>query len=552
MDKKERRALIFLLLILIDIIYIFNWGGLVNATITGDSPPGSGDWIIENNTVVQDETLILNASIIIRNSANVTFQNTTLLFNSSTFKEIRINTTGNVKFINCTLRAYNRSDPSYTPYSILVYNAAKFTMQDSIVEDCGSTYERNILIFSPAQITNSIFNHTYYALYFKGLGDLSNLYSEIQNNTFINSEVIDIQADGYPNLTISDNVFYGNNESSYEGSKIINCTNVTFSGNRFAPISAYGRESIINSTNIQFINNTFDGAFTGVYYDNSSDSDIYGNQFTNCNYSVILEDSDDVRVYSNEFNAVYTGFYAVRSKGIDVYYNTFRDMDHSGVQIREGSIGCKIRDNKISGSHEYGIFIYYSSQTIISNNTIEKNDNQAIYNQNSNGTIITNNIIMNNGWQGIHCYDSQNITIEYNVIKENMREGILFDDTNNSTIYHNNITLSGSNAVSLKHSSNISVNDNIIKHNIGDGISIFDESLGVLIEDNIIGFNEGRGIYIESGSSATYDNNSVNINGEGDIIDLNIGWRKYIPQIIEIGLAIVIVVMIIIIIRRKK
>ncbi|MHA1791859.1 MAG: right-handed parallel beta-helix repeat-containing protein [Promethearchaeota archaeon] len=551
---SKKRSIIFLLIIFTGVFQASYLNTFVHATITGDAPPSSGSWIIENNTVVEDEVLIINSSIIIKDPANVSFINTTLLFNTTSSTEIRVNTTGIVKFENCTIRAYNRSDPLYKPYRFDVFkDVKKFILNNSIIEDSGDSFESNILIHSSAEITNCIFNRSYYGLFFYGLGNYPGRYSIIENNTFFNSTIYDIKAQNYSNLTLRNNIFYGTENYPYGGYYIINCTNVTFSNNRFdQTLLSFAHVDIINSTKIDFSENNFDGLYKGIFLTNSSSIEINDNQFSKCFYSIFTDHAEGVKIHGNKFDSVYTGIYGVNSTLLDVFNNNFNNTTHSSAQIREGSMNCTVRDNTIINSQEYGIFIYHSIQTTISNNSIEKSSHQAIFNQNSNDSIIKNNFIRDNGWEGIHAYGSNNVTIENNIVKDNLREGILLEESSFSSISSNNITSNGKNGVVLRVCNDVNVNGNVIKHNVGDGIFLYDNTLQVRIENNLIGFNEGAGVNIEKGSSATLGNNTIEINGEGLVNDKNNqDFASYLPWIIGISAALIIIV-IFILLKKKR
>ncbi|MFX0115428.1 MAG: hypothetical protein ACFFB3_12840, partial [Candidatus Hodarchaeota archaeon] len=55
---------------------------VANATIDGDQPPPSSDWIISENTNVTDERIILNGSLVVKSGGSLTLRNVTLQINS--------------------------------------------------------------------------------------------------------------------------------------------------------------------------------------------------------------------------------------------------------------------------------------------------------------------------------------------------------------------------------------------------------------------------------------------------------------------------------------
>jgi len=55
----------------------------VHAAISGDEPPDEGDWLVEQNTTLSDEVVLLNGNLTITNSSVLTFDNVTLRLNST-------------------------------------------------------------------------------------------------------------------------------------------------------------------------------------------------------------------------------------------------------------------------------------------------------------------------------------------------------------------------------------------------------------------------------------------------------------------------------------
>jgi len=152
----------------------------------------------------------------------------------------------------------------------------------------------------------------------------------------------------------------------------------------------------------------------------------------------------------------------------DVLYISVDNVNISGFTIQNSNHGIKIYSNyssftnNIITDNKEGIYFYYSSNNIISGNTINSNNNSGIYLRYlSNNNIIYNNIIKDNWW-GISIYDySSNNTISGNTL-----------DNNNYGIY---FVWAGSNVIS----------GNTIKNN-GDGIEFYHSSSNIIYHNNLI------------------------------------------------------------------
>ncbi len=113
-------ALALLLLLLVP--------GAVSGTIVGDQPPASGDWHVQSDTTVTDETVTIDGNLILE--AQLTMQESTIGFNVSSPGSIGINVTGSgvLDARNTTLRS-----STDIPYSFIVNGG--LLLADSTVED---------------------------------------------------------------------------------------------------------------------------------------------------------------------------------------------------------------------------------------------------------------------------------------------------------------------------------------------------------------------------------------------------------------------------------
>lgn len=131
----------------------------------------------------------------------------------------------------------------------------------------------------------------------------------------------------------------------------------------------------------------------------------------------------------------------------------------SGIYV-DHSIGCNISDNKILSTND-GVSLYYSSNNLISSNTISSNyysgvvlgsssnnviacnilssDYYGVYLYFSSDNVVSDNMVYSD-YNGIHLYSSAKNVISGNNVSANLNVGMYcaFDSANN-TFYHNNV-----------------------------------------------------------------------------------------------------------------
>lgn len=78
------------------------WTTQSMAAITGDQPPASGDWVVDENTTVTNEDILLNGDLIVKGGAVLVLRDSILRLNSTTEGEFGITVEE-----EATLRAFN-------------------------------------------------------------------------------------------------------------------------------------------------------------------------------------------------------------------------------------------------------------------------------------------------------------------------------------------------------------------------------------------------------------------------------------------------------------
>jgi parallel beta-helix repeat protein len=473
---------------------------IVEGVGSGDYPaPPNGDWLIETQpTVVENETIILNGSLLVRNGASLTLRNVTLKLNSPAGLHFRIEVeSGSTLRIegNSTITAVN---PAYNWY---------------LVANDGSSID----------FVNSTFSHAGWEPGTNG----------------VHSGVW-ISADGG---TIANCTFIGN----YYGLCLYQATdtliaNNTFTSNRNDGI--YVWES--NATNISS-NSITNGSANGIHLDNSEETVIDDNNITNntkCGIYVYYSGNTSVsdnKVIRNQLK----GIEVRQSSNSTVLRNVVTGAKdyRQELGIYVSSDNCTVEDNELSNHSISGIFFKNSLNSFVKLNNVSSSLNVGIRLSNSINTTVDENNIIDSIDYGISIDQSEFCNVSHNFVTETVFEsGLRLIDSNNCSISYNQIVFNKIGMV-LTDAANCTISDNLVTNNLilamkadslrncsivenrimnnEDGI----ESTGIegcLITENSVMSNNQIGISL---SNMTTDNilwsNHLGANGESNAKDDN-------------------------------
>ncbi len=174
------------------------------------------------------------------------------------------------------------------------------------------------------------------------------------------------------------------------------------------------------------------------------------------------------------------------------------DWPNAGFHLN-GADYCNISDTNASDNWN-GIYLHYSSNNILLNNTAISNVG-GIYLNYSSGNNITNNTAISNSWSGIDLSSSHNNRITNNVANANTWNGIYLSSSSNN-ILHSNLASNNGYGIYLSSSSN-----NILHSNLAS--------------------NNGHGIYLQSSSNNILHSNFASNNGYGIALESSINNRIY-------------------------
>jgi len=220
----------------------------------------------------------------------------------------------------------------------------------------------------------------------------------------------------------------------------------------------------------------------GYPYINESRTFNESDYLVGCSSGLLIT-RDDVVLDCDGYNISSDGTYGIDVQGDRVTIKNCKINGYGYGIASYGYVNMTIKDNEITNSSDYGIYIV----------------------SNSNGNTITGNTIT-----GISIYD-----------------GILISNSDSNTISKNNI--SDNNAYGIEiigaGTSNHVIDDNTISYNGYSGIHIEDEDM-CTISDNRIFNNgldsstpgEGAGIYLENSENMNFTNNDIYDNCLGAVI----------------------------------
>jgi parallel beta-helix repeat protein len=273
----------------------------------------------------------------------------------------------------------------------------------------------------------------------------------------------------------------------------------------------------------------------GIYMDNSSSNDIYGNSFFNSGIGIYGHQIDTW----NSHNIDTTNLV----NGKPIYY--IKDQIGGAIPLGAGQVILANCTNVLIENQELtfasvGIELGFSSNIHITDNNVSSNDrlNEGMNTSGNPNATEGSNV----NFCGIYLFNSHGNTIDNNLISENYR-GILLEYSDWNTIEDNHLYFNKQ-VVYVFWSSNVSVLDNDMNGTIAHDSSVHPfRSSDVLISNNRI-LNGGHSVFIQKSNRVTVTQNYISSsNGEGvrlegaedivithnDIIANGLGIRMFHP-----------------------
>jgi len=160
-------------------------------------------------------------------------------------------------------------------------------------------------------------------------------------------------------------------------------------------------------------------------------------------------------------------------------FSDYNTIDNNGIECSSTAIFMSnaslntVTNNTITNTGGIGIcMVYESSNNLIKQNNVSDTSDFGIYVDRSCDNIITENMIIRS-FDGIDLDEGANNTIiSYNTILHSSQYGVAIGSSHYSKIIGNNISYNGCDGILITDSSYTEVYDNIVFHNGWDGIEL--------------------------------------------------------------------------------
>jgi len=356
---------------------------------------GSGDWIIDSDTFVYNETVVVNGNLIIQNGGKLTLRDTTLKMDVSSDGEyyIEVQSGGELHILDwdndpetradrCVITdgddddddaAFNTADNHR--YTVRVRNGATFVMTNSELREAGFGSGDNAGLSLDGR-ADFVFEENYIAKCYRGLQLVYSYGKVVRNNTFDACDAQGIIMYYSHDTIIEDNVFQ-------------NCPNQGFYlySNNNADYNLYAARTNIIRNN-RFKDNGY-GIY--VYYRNAYNNTFKGNTLEGNKYGI----TTTTDAHNNTF--------------ID---NTVTDTISYGLFVTTRSKDNIFIDNTVTKTESYGLFITGgSTNNTFTGTTLEQNNYAVLASGRARDNHIIDSTIRYSSNQDIYLYEGTNLTI---------------------------------------------------------------------------------------------------------------------------------------------
>lgn len=272
----------------------------------------------------------------------------------------------------------------------------------------------------------------------------------IKDNIFYYVPNYALSVDGVAQIEISNNSFYGSNQSlgaiySLRGNSIVSNNYITGYSNGIRFVSDVVSNYIIK-------NNIMDLTITGNYAINTngikSNITICDNIISAGKVGIDLNASTYCSIINNNITQTETGVSgdnAIMDAGSysKISNNCIINANDAAIYISGGD-NISVCGNTITGGIRGGVCFYSAvNNSSISDNNISSNDGYGIYVNNSSVCRVSNNVINSCGLHGIFSNGSNYFKISDNIISVCDREGIRAILINNLQLTNNHVSVCG-------------------------------------------------------------------------------------------------------------
>jgi parallel beta-helix repeat protein len=498
---------------------------------------------INNSNILEmsrEKEWILKSNILIleNGTLNINGYNTRLLkidSNNSNNNTYSIISRGNLIIDNTNITSWNSTNnniPDFnTPETPRAYiwtfwnSAGKTNISNSFLENLGyksHSGTTGLTFFSgnSSLIQNNTISNNYFGLHLAN--EISNI--TIKDNKITKSKFDGINLDSKSNnIKILNNRIYENNLHAIVCKK--GCNNIEIKNNVLENNIGIGI-LLERNTSKNFVKlNNLQSNTMGIMISESQDNYIIMNNFDKNGNGIFLKNTKDNSINSNNISNS-------NNYGINIYNNStdnilqdniIKKSINSGINIADyGTNKNKLINNKILEGPNYGLKLDRTSNNILNNNTIEKNQNDDVFiRQSKDNKIINSNFnytvfLLNDKKSNIIITDTKNKIIDGpNITNTVYRQNntIILNSNNN------NITkLKTTDIFVVPQSSYVNItkiNINSLNNNEYKRIDLIYPKLGIETKFIVGGFDPGNQVLVKANKEIkkliSIDNNNNSI-----------------------------------------
>jgi len=251
-------------------------------------------------------------------------------------------------------------------------------------------------------------------------------------------------------------------------------------------------------------------AKAGIYLGSDANHCNISNNFAYLNYyGIYVRSSNNIIVHNTGKHNNYIIYLSYSSN--NTLTNNTADLYNKNCIWLNYSSNNMLTNNTANSNEFSGICLSYSNYNTLKNNTANSNIHYGIELHFSSYNALVNNIASNNVGHGIWLQQSGNNMLTDNTCNENIWQGIiLYWDSSNNTLMNNTVYYSR-NGIYLHFSSNNMLTNNTVNSNNESGIH-FESSSYNMLTNNTANSNNESGIHFESSSDNTITNNTCKEN----------------------------------------
>lgn len=498
---------------------------------SGDNgPPEWGNWVIDEDTTVTGETIVVHGDVIVKNGSSLTLDNCVLMIDSKVpgHNGIEVEAGGELYVYNTTITAYQSyqyykfdvsgklriesSDisnlGSFMTWGLFLKKTDNAMIKDSQIHGSGTYCNGITLQDSTAFIESTSIYNTYIGIHCWGTSNATIKYNHIWSNN-IGMGITENATVWVEGSDISDNINRGIGTDQH--SKVYLTDNTIKSNGRMG-VWCFG------DSTVDLINNVISNQDRGIQYSDRSHGKVINNIIgSNTVNGIEYGDNATGEIFGNIISSNgYGGIVCFQNAAVNISTNTISYNEKRGIELNDRST-VSIVSNSINMNKDIGIACSESSEMKIVDNIIANNDNYGIFSQLLKGGKLTaeDNYLHANNNAGVVIDFPSTVNLCNNTISAQAKEGIRV--INGATPLISNCTIINSGKYDIfvsasSHPTIINTKFDLDKLFFNDTESII--SIGHWLDVNVQNKNE---VPVQNARVAIADKNALEVfNGTTD------------------------------------